>query len=262
MIRAAAALLAVGFGLAGQYSAAELQPGVREVKVQLPEELRKIAGRGEISPVTHALVEIAVPPGFRAAGTAPVLVVNATSDRPYHSSRELMREYAPVAAKHGWLVVAADPSPGVALIDDHASLRMALAIAALAVLRQQWPAEAKAPLAFGGFSGGSKYTGWLAAGFVARGRNVIGVYLSGCNENALLDAAKRFEVLDANFRRIPVFLQSGVNDRTSTPDDHRRIVKELGRAGFERVRLVTAPGGHETAPSILGEALEWFDTIR
>jgi predicted esterase len=131
-------------------------------------------------------------------------------------------------------------------------------LAALAILRKRWPAEKESPLAFGGFSGGSKYTGWLTAAFVSRGRNVMGVYLSGCNENALLDAARHFDVLDGTFRKIPVFLQSGMKDTVSTPDDHRRIAKELERAGFENVRIQPAPGGHEVVPELLGEALDWF----
>ena len=258
MARVSAAAALVAFFLAAPPCPADPSPGIREIQVQLPEELRRMAGRGEVSPVTHALVAIATPPGFAAQTAAPVLVVNATSDRPWNSSRDLMKAYAPIATARGWIVVAADPLPPVALADDHASLRMSLAIAALAILGKQWPAEAKAPLAFGGFSGGSKYTGWLSAGFVARGRQVGGVYLSGCNENALLEAARSFDVLDARFRRIPVFLQSGTDDKVATPDDHRRIARELERAGFQDVQVKPMPGGHEVSPAGLGEALDWF----
>ena len=237
---------------------AQAAAGLAEVLVELPEELRRIAGRGALSSVTHARVAISIPQGLDLSRPAPILVVNATSDRPYHSSRGLMRQYAPVAASRGWVAIAADPEPGVQLADDHASLRTSLAIAALAALRSQWPAEKASPLAFGGFSGGSKYTGWLAAAFAAQGRNVMGVYLSGCNENALLHAARAFEVLDEKFRKVPVFLQSGVNDTVATPEDHRRIARELERAGFVNVRIAAAPGGHEVNPELLGEALEWY----
>jgi hypothetical protein len=253
---AAAAFLALF--LAAPACPADPSPGIREIQAQLPGELRRMAGRGELSPVTHALVAVATPPGFTADSAAPVLVINATSDRPWHSSRDLMKAYAPAATARGWIVVAADPFPPVSLADDHASLRMSLAIAALAILGKQWPVETNAPLAFGGFSGGSKYTGWLAAGFVARGRRVIGVYLSGCNENALLEAARSFDVLDAAFRRTPVFLQSGLDDKVATPEDHRRIARELERAGFGNVRVRPVPGGHEVVPSVLGEALDGF----
>lgn len=255
MIRAAAALLALGACLAAAACQAE-------ILVELPGELRRMAGRGQLSAVTHARVAIELPRGADARRQAPVLVVNATSDRPWHSSLELMRAYAPTANARGWIVVAADPSPPVEPADDHASLRMSLAIAALAALRKQWPVEGSAPLAFGGFSGGSKYTGWLAAAFAARGRQVIGVYLSGHNENALLEAARSFGVLDASFKAIPVFLQSGTDDRVSTPEDHRRVAHELERAGFRNVRVKPVPGGHDVVPEGLGEALEWFSRLR
>lgn len=241
--------------------AAGLAPGFNDFSVELPAELRGMAGRGEPSPVTHALITVAVPAAFRAEDELPVLVVSATSDRPWHSSRQLLREYASVALAHGWILIAADTSEPVTVEKDHTSLRVALNIAALAALRQQWPKGDAAPLAFGGFSGGSKYTGWLAAAFASRGRTVIGVYQSGCNENAVLDAARHFDLLYTQFRRIPVFLQSGANDRVATPDDHRRIAAELRSAGFHNVRIASPPGGHEVRSQPLGEALDWFGEL-
>jgi hypothetical protein len=257
-LRALAVFLAC---IASSAFAAGLAPGFNDLKVELPAELRTMAGRGEVSPVTHALVTVAAPADFRPEDSRPVFVVSATSDRPWHSSRELMREYAGVALAHGWILVAADPAPAVTLAEDHTSLRVALNIAALAALRRQWPKGETAPLAFGGFSGGSKYTGWLAAAFASRGRTVIGVYQSGCNEDALLEAARHFGVLDVRFRKIPVFLQSGADDRVATPADHRRIASELTGAGFRNVRIASPPGGHEVTPATLGDALDWFEAL-
>jgi len=75
-------------------AATELAPGASEFKVEMPRELRMLAGRGQLSPVTHALVTVAVPPSFDATRDWPVLAVSATSDVEYRSSRAHLRAYA------------------------------------------------------------------------------------------------------------------------------------------------------------------------
>jgi predicted esterase len=231
--------------------------GISEFQVELTPELRHIAGRGSLSPATHAVVAIAVPPAFDATRDWPVMIVNATVDRP-GQSRALLRAYAAAAFDEGWILLAADPVPDVDPVDDEATLRFALDFAALAVLQRQWPGAGKARLAFGGFSGGAKYSGWLAAAFASQKRTVIGVYLAGCNQDTLAPAARDFDVLDERFRRIPVFLQSGEKDAVATPADHRRVQADLENAGFRRVRVEYFAGAHEVEPALLRQALHWF----
>ena len=228
-----------------------------EFEVELPAELRQLAGHDKASSIAHARVTIAVPIDGDLR-SAPVLVVSATADPGYRSSRRLMRRYAETALAEGWIVVAADASEDVGRDDDTVSLRLALNMAALAVLGKQWPEEARAPLAFGGFSGGAKISGWLAAAFAAQGREVIGVYLGAINEETLVPAATRFKVLDTDFKRVPVFLQSGQKDDIATPADHRAVLAKLKRAGFENLRIAYFPGEHEIDPGPMRAALAWF----
>jgi predicted esterase len=232
--------------------------GVSEFKVELPRELRQLAGRGQLSPVTHALVTIAVPANFDIALDWPVMVVSATSDPQYHSSRRLLGAYADTALAGGWVLVAADPAEKVSVEQDDVAVRYALNTAALAVLALQWPGAVNAPLAFGGFSGGAKYSGWLAAAFASQGRTIVGIYLAGINQDTILSAAREFKVLDETFRRIPVFLQSGEKDEISTPADHRGVRDELKRAGFRHIRVEYFSGPHAVDPGPLGTALDWF----
>ena len=234
-------MLAVLLAASAAFAAPGLKPGaVNEFSVELPMELRKLAGRGQVSPVTHALVAIAVPANIDMAHEWPVLVVSATSDPQFHSSRKLMSAYAETALAAGWIVVAADPAEEVAAEQDDVPLRLALVKAALAALALQWPGSDKAPLAFGGFSGGAKYSGWLAAAFASEGRNVIGIYLAGINQDTLVAAAEQFHVLDAKFKNVPVFLQSGRNGR----DRHAG-----GSSGRLR-RTETAQGSGVSASSL------------
>ena len=231
---------------------------LNEFKVELPTDLRKVAGRGKLSPVTHALVTIAVPANFDPSRDWPVLVVSATTDFGYNSSRQLLRDYAETALKAGWIAMAADPADRADFRQDTVPLRLALNLAALSVLDQQWPRTGRAPIAVGGFSGGSKVSGWVAAAFVSEGRTVIGAYLAGINQESLVSAGKLFDVLNPGFKRIPVFLQSGLKDNISTPAEHRDVAAELKRAGFKNVRVEYFPGEHDVYPGPLRAALDWF----
>jgi predicted esterase len=252
-------LLASLLAASAAFAAPGLTPGaLTEFKVELPEALRTLAGRGKLSPVRHALVAIAVPANIDMAHEWPVLFVSATSDPQFRSSRRLMRAYAETALAAGWILVAADPAEEVTVEQDDVPLRLALAKAAFAALALQWPGTGNAPLAFGGFSGGAKYSGWLAAAFASEGRNIIGIYLAGINQDTLVAAAEQFHVLDAKFTNVPVFLQSGEADDVSTPADHRAVYAGLKRAGFRRVRLEYFPGAHEVDPAPLRAALDGF----
>jgi predicted esterase len=260
MLRLLALLTALLFGSVS--TATGLKPGgLSEFNVELPRELRQIAGRGERSPVAHALVTVAVPANFDATRSYPVMVVSATSDPQYHSSRGLLGAYAEIAVAGGWILVAADPAEEVSVERDDINLRYALNAAALAALESQWPEAGKAPLAFGGFSGGAKLSGWLAAAFAGQGRSIIGIYLAGINSDTIVSAARHFNLLSESFRRIPIFLQSGEKDRIATPADHRGIHDQLKRAGFREVRIAYVAGSHEVDPAPLRAALEWFREV-
>jgi predicted esterase len=239
-----------------------LTPGsISEFNVELPAELRQMAGRGRLSPVTHALVSIAAPAKIDMAHDWPVLLISATSDPQHHSSRRLLRAYVETALAAGWIVVAADPVEDVTVEQDDVPLRLALTKAAFAALELQWPGAGTAPLAFGGFSGGAKYSSWLAAAYASEGHTVIGIYMAGINRDTLVSAAEHFNVLNAAFKSIPVFLQSGETDEVSTPADHRAIHADLKRAGFRRVRIEYFQGSHDVDPAPLRMALEWFHAL-
>ncbi|WP_374564539.1 hypothetical protein [Ideonella sp.] len=228
-------------------------------RVALSAEWRQAAGRGGVpSKVEQALVTVVLPPGFDAARDWPVLIVNATSDPGYSSSRALLQAYRAAAGDAGWVIVAADPEPAVGQDDDLLQLRYVLGHAALAVLKPLWKGAEQPRIAFAGFSGGAKYAGWLAALFRSRGARVAGVYMAGVNTNALGEAAKQFGGLDEAMRAVPVFLQGGLKDRVATPAQHRGIEDDLRAAGFKRVKLEFVAGGHMVDAAPLRGALEWF----
>jgi hypothetical protein len=255
-------LLAICVLAAPALGAPGLKAGaLNEFQVELNDDLRRIAGRGQLAAVSAARVTVAVPPGFDPDRSWPVMIVSATSDQGYQSSRSLLAEYAAAGMEAGWILIASDPAPLVGKDQDGVPLRYALSLAALGALATQWKGAESAPLAFGGFSGGSKYSGWLAATFASRGRRIAGIYVAGINEDTVLSGAKDLGVLDDAYRRTPVFLQSGEQDVISTPGDHQRIRDELRRAGFKNVRIEYFSGPHVTAPALLGKALAWFSEL-
>jgi len=226
-----------------------------QFRVEIPVDLHSLAGA-----VRVARVAVATPATFDAAQPWRILIVSATSDPGYQSSRALMTAYRAAAAGAGWVVLAADPDTDVAQSEDSRFLRYALASAGMDAVHPQWRDAGRATLAFAGFSGGAKYAGWLAALFRTQGARVTGIFLSGINQDTVATAARQFKVLDEEYRSIPVFLQAGRSDTVATPAQHREVKAELLRRGFHSVRLELVEGGHRVDASWLPTALEWFAT--
>ena len=236
-----------------------LKPGgTAEFAVEMPKGLREFAGGEHLTPVKQVQVAVAVPGDFDPAREWPVMVISATSDPGYNSSRQLLGYYAPQALAAGWILLAADPKEKISPAEDGLQMRFALVSTALAGLQLVWPGAAKAPLAFGGFSGGAKHSGWLAAEFTTVGRPPIGVFQAGINKDTLVLAARQLKILNDSFRRTPVFLLGGKKDEIATPFDHHDVESDLKRAGFKQVRLEFFDGPHAVDPRPLKQALEWF----
>lgn len=253
-------LLCVTLLLGPAAGAFELTPGkIAEFNVQLPPQLRDVAGEGRPSKVEQARVALALPPGFDPARPWPVLVISATSaPRHYASNIRLMKFYADAAAVAGWVLLAADPDRELTPEEDVNGLRLALIQAAFAGVETKVPGFMSWPVAYGGFSGGAKRSGWLAAVSAALGRRPIGVFQAGINYETVARCAAEQRVLDAEYRRMPVFLLAGTRDEIATLAEHRQLQRELKVAGFKNVRLEQFEGPHAVDPRPLTGALRWF----
>lgn len=235
---------------------------VREWTLPLPAELRRLAGGGKAAAVREALALIATPPGFDPARSWPVLLVSATSDPGYNSSRVHARQFVAAAAAAGWVVLAADPPAAVPPSLDTNELRYALALAALRDLARDWPGVEKWPLALAGHSGGAKRSGWLGAMFARDGRLPVGLYQSGCNAATAAEAVNLYDPPRREFRRVPVFLSSGTEDRIATLRDHERVEIALRADSFQHVRREVFNGRHVLHVPHAALALAWFDERR
>lgn len=239
-----------------------LKPGgIIDFAVEMPRELREFAAGGRLSPVKDVRVAVMVPAEFDPARVWPVMVISATSDPGYNSSRILLGQYAQAALATGWILLAADPEEMASQAEDNIQLRYALVRTGLSALEQLWPGAARAPLAFGGYSGGAKHSGWLTAEFAAQGRLAIGVFQGGINKETVALAGRQLKVLTPAYRRIPVYLQGGMRDEIATPEAHRAVEAALKRSGFVHVRLEFNEARHAIDARQLQRALAWFSEL-
>jgi len=219
--------------------------------------VREFAGRpSHPCASTGAHAAVAVPVGFTPDRTWPVLLVSATSDPGYNSSRRLLRRFMAPALRAGWIVIAADATSE--RDEDTNNLRYALLVAALERLRLDWPDLPRWPRAFGGFSGGAKRSASLAAMSTILGRRPIGVFQGGCNEPVMSRIIDLYHPDKAQFLGVPVFLSSGSDDRIAPREQVEDVASDLRGAGFRHVRLERFTGGHELHDDHVEQALRWF----
>ena len=237
-----------------------IPPGeVVEFTAPLNDELRRFESTDDQPhDFTAALGIVAVPKDFSPDREWPVLLVSATSDLGYNSSRRLLRQFAAPALKAGWIVIAADPPRNVEPVADTDQLRYALLTAALNRLQAEWPGLAHWPRAFGGFSGGAKRSAILGAYSTLLGHPPIGFYQAGCNAAVLAQVLTIPDLPKKPFRATPVFLSSGRQDRIAPPDVMQSVADELTSAGFGAVKIERFDGGHEVCVPHIEEALRWF----
>ena len=238
--------------LAGQ----QVQPGGKiEIRFPVSPYFQNIASQaGNPRPEIGRAV-LAFPAGFDPSRTWPILIVTSTSDFNRTSAMDVDWYRAPATAE-GWIVLGSDAT--IAPRIDSTQWRLGLLGAALDAIRKEWPQSAKWPVAFAGFSGGSKRSGVLGAMLAKSGSvRVCGFFLSGINEDRLGEAYRTYQP-GRGFLEVPVWLSSGVGDTVATPAAHNLVKVSLERTGFKRVRLEQFGGGHQLKMSEVRRALQWF----
>jgi hypothetical protein len=238
--------------LAGQ----QVQPGGKtEIRFPVSKYFQDIASQaGNPRPETGRAV-LTFPPGFDPSRPWPILIVTSTSDFNRTSAMDADWYRAPATAE-GWVVLGSDAT--IAPRIDSTQWRLGLLGAALEAIRKEWPQSARWPVAFAGFSGGSKRSGVLGVMLARSGSvRVCGFFLSGINEDRLGEAYRTYHP-GAGLLEVPVWLSSGSDDRIATPQAHNLVKASLERAGFRRVRLEQFGGGHQLKMSEVRRALQWF----
>ena len=230
-------------------------PATVRANVPLSDVEKPYVQEGGNAVPSHTVAVLAVPRGFDPKKTWPVLVVFASSDYQRQNRNALMMFYRPPALAAGWVLIAGDgPQPAR---QDSSGWRAGHTLAALDALHRSFPGSVKWPIACVGHSGGAKRASYLAPLLAARGYRLVGIFLTGINEERITQGYQRFNP-GHDFLRTPIFLSSGANDMIATLAQHNDVEKSMRRTGFENIRHTTHPGRHEVRPTQLLEALRWF----
>jgi hypothetical protein len=231
-------------------------PGsVVRANVALSAQEKSYVSEGGNPTPTHAVAVLAVPAGFDPSKSWPVLLPLATSDFQRMNRDDLRDFYRQSAIAEGWVVLAGDgenPPP-----HDSAGWRAGMTLAALDALHSSFPGSKNWPIAVAGFSGGAKRAGNLAPLFAVAGNRVIGIFLTGINEDRLTEGYRTFKPGGA-FLRTPIFISSGQQDNVARIGDQQNVKRQIEQAGFTRVRQDIRPHGHAVSRSAVREALRWF----
>lgn len=227
-----------------------------ELEVPIPPEWKKIVARTPGgAAVEKAKVGIVLPRDFDPARSWPVWVVNVTSSGEAQPIGALRGIRESLLAK-GWVGIAAEgpfkPNP------DSTEWYLAMLSSALAATHTAWPESRKWPYACGGFSGGAKRSGGVAASLAKSGYNVIGMFMAGCNEDAASTGLSSSKPAAATFKKVPIFLSSGAEDKVATPAQHATVKASMERTGFKDVRLEGHPGAHKLHKEHVDAAMAWF----
>jgi hypothetical protein len=234
----------------------QIQPGGKiEIHFPVSKYFQDIASQAGNPRPENGRAVLTFPAGFDPSRPWPILIVTSTSDFDRTSAMDVDWYRRPATAE-GWIVLGPDATIKPHL--DSTQWRLGLLGAALEAIRKEWPQSARWPVAFAGFSGGSKRSGVLGVMLAKSGSvRVCGFFLSGINEDRLGEAYKTYHP-GAGLLEVPVWLSSGSGDPIATPQAHNLVKASLDRTGFKRVRLEQFGGGHQLKMSEVRRALQWF----
>ena len=226
-----------------------------KANVPLSAQEKSFASQGGNTVPPSAVAVLATPSNFDPRKSWPVLVVCSTSDSKRQNRDDLADFYARVGLREGWLVLAGD-GPQRAR-NDNSAWRGAMTLAAIDALQRSFPGANKWPVACGGFSGGGKGVGVIAPLLAKHGCRVVGVYITGANEDRLSEGYARVAP-GTGFLTTPVYIAAGRDDRIATVEQQYDVAGSIKRTGFQRIKIGTFHGGHEANDAQTSIALHWF----
>jgi hypothetical protein len=252
----ALSVLSVAAAAPLQFGGISFSPGSTvKANVPLNAQEKLLAAQGGNTAPSNAVAVLATPPNFDPRKTWPVLVVFSTSDNNYLNRDALTAFYRRVALPEGWVVLTGDGP--LHPHSDNAAWRGAMTLAAVDALDHSFPDAKKWPIACAGFSGGGKSASYIAPLLAKSGRHIIGIYMTGANDEHLTEACKNIRP-GAGFLNTPIYISAGRDDRIATVEQQYDVAGAIKRTGFERVKIATFHGGHEANDAQTVIALRWF----
>jgi hypothetical protein len=136
-----------------------------------------------------------------------------------------------------------------------------MTLAAIDALHRSFRGSEKWPIACAGFSGGGKGVGYVAPFLARNGCQIVGIYITGANEDHLSDGYARLQP-GAGFLNTPLYFSIGHEDRVATVEQQYAVVGLIKRTGFKRIRIGTFRGEHEVNDAQTSIALRWFRSVQ
>ncbi len=226
-----------------------------QANVPLSPQEKSYAGQGGNPVPPYAVAVLATPANFDPTKSWPVLVTCSTSDFKRQNRDDLADFYRRVGLSEGWVLLAGD-GPQHAR-NDNVAWREAMTMAAVDALHRSFAGSEKWPIACAGFSGGGKGVGYVAPFLARNGCRIVGIYMTGANEDHLSDGYARLQP-GAGFLNTPIYVSAGHEDRIATMEQQYAVVGSIKRTGFKRIRIGTFRGGHEVNGAQTSIALRWF----
>jgi hypothetical protein len=242
------------------FAGASFSPG-STVQANVPlsalEKSYAVQGGNPLPPSVVAV--LATPANFDPRKSWPVLIPCSTSDFKRQNRNDLVQFYQRVGLSEGWVLLAGD-GPQHAK-NDNVAWRESTTLAAIDALHRSFPGSEKWPMACAGFSGGGKGVGYVAPFLARYGCRIIGIYITGANEDHLSDGYARLQP-GADFLNTPIYFSAGHEDRIATLEQQYAVVGLIKRTGFSRIRIGTFHGGHEVNDAQTSIALRWFRELQ
>jgi hypothetical protein len=251
-----AAIAAHGTQASLNFGGSTFSPGSTvQANVPLSALEKSYAGQGGNPVPPYAVAVLATPRNFDATKSWPVLVPCSTSDFKRQNRNDLIQFYQRVGLSEGWVLLAGD-GPQRAK-NDNVAWRESMTLAAIDALHRSFPGSEKWPMACAGFSGGGKAVGYVAPFLARYGCHIVGIYVTGANEDHLSDGYARLQP-GADFLNTPIYFSAGHEDRIATLEQQYAVAGLIKRTGFKRIRIGTFRGGHEVNDAQTSIALHWF----
>src|SRR5439155_1833100 len=205
-----------------------------QANVPLSAQEKSLAAQGGNAVPPNAVAVLATPANFDPRKSWPVLVPCSTSDFKRQNRNDLVQFYRRVGLAEGWVLLAGD-GPQHAR-NDTAAWRLAMTLAAIDALHRSFVGSADWPIACAGFSGGAKGAGSIAPVLAHNHCRIIGLYLTGVNQDYLSLGYVRAQP-GADFLATPIFVAIGHEDRIATQEQQYAVASSIKQTGFTRVRI-------------------------
>jgi hypothetical protein len=236
---------------------------VNTVETPLPESVLKAFSKTVVKPVNLRL-SVALPSGFDPSKPQRVMWVSAAinnENERKNGNCGAMGLYAKTATQSGWVVIAADTEMGnPRLGDDIKAPKSDISVHQFAVetLATAWPGFKTWEFACCGSSGGAKASFYRVGDLLESDLNVIGLFLSACNQDMTDDAREETGFRKSGLRKIKVFISNGTKDTISTRNHAESLQKSIKSDGYGKVNLVFYDGGHGINQEEFKKGMAWL----